>query len=75
MKAPKHPARKQGSSVIAHHYDAKAGHLTVTYHGGRKYRYFGVDPQTAAGLAKAMSKGSFLHSSVIGKFRHSKLDN
>lgn len=69
------PVRKSAPHVLSHHYDPAAGHLTVTFHGGRVYRYHGVDPTTASRLAEASSKGSFLHAAVIGKFRHTKIGN
>jgi hypothetical protein len=69
MKIPE--PKKQ--TVLRHHYDPAKKHLTVTFHGGRRYRYENVDEATAAGLAKAPSKGSYLHSAVIGKFDATKL--
>lgn len=63
----------RSSTVASHHYDPKAKHLTVTFHSGSKYRYSGVDQETADGLGKAESKGGFLHSSIIGKFDTTKL--
>jgi hypothetical protein len=73
------PLRKPGpkpvtsSHIEAHEYDHAKKLLTVTFKGGRKYRYHDVDASTAKGLAKAPSKGSFMHASVIGKFRHDKI--
>jgi len=62
-----------GSNVEAHEYSPETGHLTVTYKGGRQYRYQGVPQEIADGLESAQSKGSYLHSSVIGKFKHDKI--
>lgn len=56
----------KSSNVQSHAYNPETQDLDVTFHGGRSYRYHGVQPDTAAGLDKAQSKGSFLHSSIIG---------
>lgn len=73
-KAPS-PSSKQskGSNVEGHSYSAETGQLTVTYRGGRSYRYDGVDPKTAEALEKSGSKGAFLHGSIIGKFSATKI--
>lgn len=68
------PAAKQRSSTVeSHAYDPETGHLTVTFHGGRQYRYEGVDKATAHGLGKADSQGGYLHRHVIGKFSATKI--
>lgn len=68
------PAKpSKGSSIESHSYSAETGQLTVTYRGGRKYRYDKIDPDTAAGLDNSDSKGSYLHASIIGKFPHTKI--
>lgn len=66
-------ARARGSSIELHEYDEKSKSLTVTFAGGRKYRYSGVDARTAEGLANASSKGAFMRASVVGKFATTKL--
>lgn len=63
----------RGSSVEAHQYSPETGHLTVTFRGGRQYRYEGVDQNTADALGDAQSKGSYLQSSIIGKFTATKI--
>lgn len=65
--------KSSGSNIEAHSYDAATKTLTVTFRGGRRYRYSDVDAQTAEGLANAPSKGAFMHASVIGKFRHEQI--
>lgn len=55
------------SQIEDHQYSPETGHLTVTFAGGRSYRYEGVSQDTADGLASAESKGRYLHASVIGK--------
>jgi len=54
-------------SIEDHSYDPETRHLTITFPGGRQYRYHDVSPETAKGLSDAPSKGKYLHSSVIGK--------
>lgn len=66
-------ARAPASSVEAHDYSPETGHLTVTFRGGRRYRYEGVDQKTADGLRKSESRGSYLHRHVIGKFDATKI--
>lgn len=66
-------ARARGSSIELHEYDEKSKSLTVTFAGGRKYRYSDVDARTAEGLANASSKGAFMRASVVGKFPTTKL--
>lgn len=62
-------------NIEAHEYDPKTGHLTVTFAGGRSYRYRGVSAETAAGLADATSKGRYLHANIIGKHDHVKISD
>lgn len=62
-----------GSHIEKHEYDATSKALTVTFRGGRKYRYDGIDTKTAEGLANASSKGAFMRASVLGKFSATKL--
>lgn len=64
---------RQGSTVETHEYSPETGHLTVTFRGGRQYRYSGIDKEMAQKFADAGSKGSFLHSSIIGKFDGTKI--
>lgn len=61
------------SNIASHAYDPKSKRLTVEFSHGGRYRYSGVDPATAEGLASAPSKGGFLHSNIIGKFDTKKL--
>lgn len=61
------------TSIDAHDYSPETGHLTVTFRGGRKYRYEGVDQKTAEGFRDAESQGRFLHANIIGKFDHVKI--
>lgn len=58
---------KGSSHVESTQYDPDLGHLTVTFAGGRRYRYSGVSKETAAGIDTAESLGQYLHAHVIGK--------
>jgi KTSC domain len=44
------------------------GSLTVAYHGGRIYRYYGVSAEVYHDLIDAPSKGRYLHRSVKGTY-------
>lgn len=61
------------SNVEAHEYNPETGHLTVTFRGGRRYRYDGVDASTAKGMDDATSRGVYLHQRIIGKHDATKL--
>ena len=66
---PKH----QSSNVAGFVYDPETNHLTVTFHGGRVYRYNGVSASQHADLGKAESKGSFLNEHIIPHHTFSRL--
>jgi hypothetical protein len=72
-RKPPVKARAASTNVLDHSYSPETGHLTVTFSGGRQYRYEGIDQKTADGLGSAESKGRFLHSHVIGKFDATKI--
>jgi hypothetical protein len=72
-RKPPVKARAASTNVLDHSYSPETGHLTVTFHGGRQYRYEGVDQKTADGLGSADSKGSFLHTHILGQFRATKI--
>jgi hypothetical protein len=74
-RAPTKPKTKAlaSSNVTDHSYSPETGHLTVTFHGGRSYRYEGVSKETAKGLEDAGSAGQFLNSHVIGKHHAVKI--
>lgn len=61
------------SNILNHDYSPETGHLTVTYRGGRQYRYEGVSKNVAAGLDSTDSKGRFLHAHVIDKHKATRL--
>lgn len=66
---PKLLPEPRGPSVEHHDYSPETGHLIVTFRGGRQYRYEGVAQETADGLAKAESKGSFINSHIAGRHK------
>lgn len=67
--------RRAGSNVTSSSYCPKTGCLSVTFHGGRTYRYEGIDTKMAADFRDSTSQGSFLHSHIIGKFTGSKIED
>lgn len=73
IPAAKSTARRAGSNVQGHEYSPETGHLTVTFHGGRQYRYSGVSKEIAERFRDSSSQGSFLHSHIIGKFDATKI--
>lgn len=54
-------ARQPRENISAHEYSPETGHLTVTFGGGRKYRYENVSPDEAKAFADAPSRGRFLN--------------
>lgn len=50
------------STVIRHlSYEVDRRELTVTFVSGRRYRYFGVAPQTYLDFQNAPSRGAFFN--------------
>lgn len=75
-KPPKPSKGRTGrENILSHEYSPETGHLTVTFHGGRRYRYEGVRKEDAEAFASAESKGKHLRSHIIGKYDHSRLDD
>lgn len=66
-------ASTRPTNILSHQYSPETGHLTVTFHGGRQYRYEGVGKADAEAFAQAESKGRHLNAHIIGKFPHSKI--
>lgn len=73
MPKPIKPARRSNVSTSA--YDPETGHLTVTFHNGRRYRYEGVSPELAEEFKGAGSPGGFLHAHIIGKFKGGEISD
>lgn len=61
------------TNIETHSYSPETEQLTVTFRGGRSYRYDGVDQKTAKEFASAGSQGGYMHRRIIGKFPHTKL--
>ena len=55
------PVPVESSNTAAVGYDG--GTLTVAFHGGRIYRYYGVSSAVYHDLIAALSKGCYLHRS------------
>lgn len=72
-KLPIKETSARGSGIEDHDYDPGTGHLTVTFRGGRRYRYECVDQETADRFGRAESQGRFLHANIAGKFDASKI--
>jgi len=71
--SPKAPIRSQ--NLLDHSFDPETGQLTVTFAGGRRYRYAGIDADLFANFEGADSKSKFLSRSIIGKFDCNKIDD
>lgn len=66
-------ASTRPTNILSHQYSPETGHLTVTFHGGRVYRYEGVGKDDAEAFAAAESKGRHLNAHIIGKFDATRL--
>lgn len=69
IKASPKSSGPVASHIEAVKYDGKARELTVTYRGGRPYRYADVPQEFADGLEAAESKGRYLSQNGIKQFR------
>lgn len=54
------------SNVDGFMYDKASQALTIQFHGGRRYKYFNIPPDLAAGLANASSPGGWFHANLKG---------
>lgn len=72
MRKPVKPSRRQ--NITAHEYCPETAHLTVTFHDGRQYRYEGVPLAIGNAMRGAQSLGKFLHTHIIGKYNHTKIE-
>ena len=59
--------------IYAVGYDAEAHTLDVIFYRTGVYRYLGVPPEVYDGLLRAESKGRYMRSAIIGKFRDIQL--
>jgi hypothetical protein len=55
-------------------YDEWTGTLTIGFHSGRVYRYYGVGYQTFVGLLQASSHGKFFHAEIRDQYRYSRVN-
>jgi hypothetical protein len=63
------------SNILAHSYSPETEQLTITYRGGRQYRYDGVPEEIADRLAGLTEqKGAFVHQHIIDKYPATKID-
>ena len=54
-------------------YDARSQSLDVEFVSGRRYRYFDVPEEMAAGFAGAFSKGRFFNARIRDRYRCEEL--
>jgi len=73
VKKPNLKIDTRAANIEGHEYSPETEHLTVIFRGGRRYRYAGVKQDIADQFAAAQSKGSFLHSNILGKYEHTKI--
>ena len=58
------PVESSNMAAVGH----DGGTLTVAFHGGRIYRYYGVSAEVYHDLIDAPSKGRYLHRSIKGPY-------
>ena len=58
------PVESSNMAAVGH----DGGTLTVAFHGGRIYRYYGVSAEVYHDLIDAPSKGRYLHRSIKGTY-------
>lgn len=68
MTEPTIPMRPLASSSLkAYGYDEASQTLAVEFKNGRTYRYPGIAPEAAAGLATAKSAGRYVNELLRGR--------
>jgi hypothetical protein len=55
-------------------YDPSTHTLEVEFQDGDVYRYAGVPEFLYRGLLVTPSKGAFLHTRILGRFEHRRVD-
>ena len=63
----------KSSSIKSVGYDPKERILAVAFSDGSLYHYADVDRSTFDELVGAKSVGKFLHSGIIGVYKHTKM--
>ncbi|MGI9283643.1 MAG: KTSC domain-containing protein [Endozoicomonas sp.] len=62
----------QSSNVAGCSYDESTCVLTVEFKHGGRYDYYDVLRHTFEGMKSADSKGTYLHTEVIDKYRYAR---
>ena len=62
----------QSSDLRAVDYDW-GGTLTVEFHSGGVYEYYGVPPSEYAALLNASSHGKFFHARIKNRYRYRRI--
>lgn len=63
----------KSSSANGVGYDSASKTLAVSFTSGQTYHYHNVPHETYQALMKATSFGKALQSTVVGKFKHTKV--
>jgi hypothetical protein len=63
----------ESSNLSGVDYDDWSGTLTIAFHGGRVYRYFGVPYSIFDGLMSAESHGKYFHAHIRDKYRFRRI--
>lgn len=62
----------KSSQILSHGYDPQTKTLAVRFQAGGLYHYSDVPPEVYEQFAQAPSLGRFMHSTIKGKFAHTK---
>lgn len=58
------------SNITSGSYDPDSRTLEITFHHGKTYRYFDVEPETWQDLQEAPSAGSYHRKYIAGHYEH-----
>jgi hypothetical protein len=61
------------SNLYSADYDPWSGTLTIVFHGGRVYEYYGVPHREFAGLVNAGSHGKYFHAHIKNYYPFQRL--
>ncbi len=61
------------SDLRSAEYDAAGATLTIVFHDGSVYEYYGVPHSEYAGLLNASSHGQYFHAHIKGRYRYRKI--
>ena len=62
------------SNIAETNYNAQDGTLTITFHSGKTYNYYGIDEKLYLSFIQAKSKGGFFADKIKNKFAY-HIDN